>query len=67
MRLSVFLKNEKPCVWAAYHKISPSVISRYLRYRGGMSPENAIKVEKASKRKVKAWDILMTIVKNNRR
>lgn len=71
MRLSTYLKSQKKeglkqCAWAAKHKISPAVISRYLR-GGGMSPANAFKVELATKGSVKAVDILRAIVKNNQR
>lgn len=71
MRLSTYLQKQKKnglkqCAWADKHKISPAVISRYLKGKG-MSFENALKVAKATRGAVTAMTILMAIINNNRR
>lgn len=71
MRLSTYLRKQKKnglkqCAWAERHKLSPAVISRYLR-GGGISNINAFKIEKATNGKVTARTILMAVIKNNRR
>jgi hypothetical protein len=59
MKLLEFFKthNLKPTPWAIENKIPPSVISRYLNGRG-ISPENALKVEIASDKKVTIKELL---------
>ena len=51
------IRQKKPTPWAMENGIAPSVISRCLNGRG-VSPENALKIEKASNGEVTRMELL---------
>lgn len=60
MKLSEYfeINKFKPTPWAKKNEISPAIISRYLNNGTGVSPKNALKIEKATCGKVTRMELL---------
>lgn len=60
MRLSLFFsyKNIKPTPWCKKNGISPAIVSKYLRGKTKLSPQNAAIISSATKGEVSVLDLL---------
>jgi hypothetical protein len=67
MQLSDYLKSigAKPSRWAQQHKISPSIISRYLNQKAGLELGTAHRIIKATNGAVSLDDLFCGMTNDN--